>query len=121
MSTRTQAWSKAAFTDVSRAKGGATEAKYNTACQRLPSLIHQCGLVQALVFMASRDEESQRLVGQISRATGRDEKWTSLVHSAQTVDTSGYMALTQEVTDIAIWYRRFAKIELGDADDRGSE
>lgn len=111
--TRQQRWSKAALERVSAHRTKDDEARYKTLCMKMPGLIKQAGLVQALVFMKSREKE-------IGAAFVKDlevvleEK--DLLGRAQRDELARYLALTNDTSQVAIWFRRFAQIELTGAD-----
>lgn len=114
MKTRAQDWSASAYTRVSAAKDAATKAKYKTSCMKMPGLIHQSGLLQALVFQVARDEAGRSYVDHLAQtyfaAPNADHK--RLITHAQGLELKPYMALTQDVAQIAQWFRKFAQIEL---------
>jgi CRISPR type III-B/RAMP module-associated protein Cmr5 len=113
MKTRAQSWSANAYTLVSGAKGGA-RAKYKTSCMKMPGLIHQSGLLQALVFQVARDEAGKTYVDHLAQTyfdkPEADHK--RLIQYAQQQELKPYMALTQDLAQIAQWFRKFAQIEL---------
>jgi CRISPR type III-B/RAMP module-associated protein Cmr5 len=105
--TRHQHWSAEALKRVSAKKDQSDEGKYRTLCMKMPGLIKQAGLVQALVFMKSREKDLASVHG------AKD-----LLHDAQTAELAPYLALTSDLSQISIWFRRFAQIELkGDAEE----
>jgi CRISPR type III-B/RAMP module-associated protein Cmr5 len=120
MRTRAQTWSSAAFQHVRAQKADkSTVDKYRTCCRRMPGLIHTSGLLQALVFTVSRDDTGKAYVGHLARAYLGDEKATheTLITRAQSADVHAYMALARDIADVAQWFNRFARIELGGGDD----
>jgi CRISPR/Cas system CMR-associated protein Cmr5 small subunit len=114
--TRQQRWSRGALERVILHKGKADEAKFKTLCMKMPGLIKQAGLVQALVFMQSREKElGKGFVNDLAGVLG-DQK---LLATAQAAELPTYLALTNDASQVAIWFRRFAQIELsGDGDER---
>lgn len=129
MKTRAQDWSARAYERVRKdsaknggVRKGATrdDGKYKTSCMKMPSLIHQSGLLQALVFQVARDDSGEIYVDHLAQTISGDEKkdhrW--LIEHAQKQELKPYMALTHDIAEIAQWFRRFAQIELTD-DKRG--
>ncbi len=119
--SRAQDWSKRAFASVRAMKppiGKKSEAadKYRTACMKMPGLVHQSGLLQALVFVVARDEHGARYCDDLAAALAPGEDHANLIVRAQAAPLVGYLALTRDVLEVAQWLRRFAQIELGDAD-----
>ena len=114
MRTRAQDWSKRSFEAVSAQKGDVT-GKYRTACMRMPGLIHQSGLLQAVVFVLARDEQGERYVTDVAGALTPGEDHAALIARAQSAGLAEYLALTRDVLEVTQWLRRFAQIELRDA------
>jgi len=112
--TRQQRWSKAALERVTAHKDKDDEAKYRTLCMKMPGLIKQAGLVQALVFMQSREKEyGKGFVKDVATVLGRPK----LLEDAQASALPAYLALTNDASQVAIWLRRFAQIELVGEDE----
>ena len=120
MKTRAQDWSASAYTRVSEAaKKNDTKAKYKTSCMKMPGLIHQSGLLQAMVFQVARDEAGRAYVDHIAQTffAEKDADHKKLILHAQGLSLKPYMALTQDVAQIAQWFRKFAQIELSAVSD----
>jgi len=116
MKTRAQDWSQYAFTLV---HGEADvdpdrRSKYRTSCNKMPGLIHQSGVLQALVFQCARDAHGRRYVDHLSQTYFQPENadHRRLIEHAQQSHLGAYMALTRDIASIAQWFRRFAQIEL---------
>ena len=111
--TRPQRWSKGALDRILARKGKDDASKYRTLCMKMPTLIHQAGLVQAVVFMLSREADiGKRFVndlGAVHSDLGAADKLLKRIQEAQLPD---YMALTHEISQLSLWFRRFAQIEL---------
>lgn len=106
-----------AYERVSRSAKSQTVAKYKTSCNKMPGLIHQSGVLQALVFQVARDEAGETYVDHLSQTFFLDPKKThqDLIVHAQSLELGLYMAMTRDLSDIAQWFRRFAQIELSAA------
>ena len=121
MATRQQQWATSAHQEVVKwkEKNSAERAKYKTWCRRASSLIQQSGLVQALVFMRAKSDDGAGIVGNAFARTLLGPRGTleTLVEQAKSDDTSKYMALTQQLMEIAVWYRRFAEIEISETEN----
>ncbi len=116
MSTRSQDWSKSAFECVGasgKAQDGSVIDKYRIACNKTPSLIHQSGLLQALVFQAARGDHERTYVADLARTyLSGQSTHVDLITRVQTADLNEYMAMTHDLAEIAQWFRRFAQILL---------
>jgi CRISPR type III-B/RAMP module-associated protein Cmr5 len=125
MQTRAQKWSASAYGFVKQQAGTDTVGKYKTSCNKMPSQIHQSGLLQALVFQVARHKAGVLYVDQLAKtyfaALGatppRPAGHQELIAEVQKADLHMYMAMTQDLSEIALWFRRFAQIELRDADE----
>ena len=123
--TRQQKWSLKAFEKVSAVKDGhrkADKAKYKTFSLKMPSLIQTSGLIQALVFIESRGGDDGKafcddLAAVYSSAGGKSLDRESLRKQAQEAGLQDYLALTENMIHVAIWFRRFAQIELQAEED----
>jgi CRISPR/Cas system CMR-associated protein Cmr5 small subunit len=125
--TRQQRWSTEAHKAVLRFKDSPEKekAKLNTACRKMPSLIQTSGLIQALVFIESRDD-GKRFCDDLAKVYDPklgdkpykpgDEPRDRLRQKAQKADLAEYLALSRDLINVSIWFRRFAQIELGDKD-----
>ena len=120
MKTRAQEWSRRAFAAVLRQKGKDGAAKYRTACMKMPGLLHQSGLLQALVFETARDDLGERYVRDLAVAYYQDDQADAprLIGEAQSAQLAGYLQLTRDVSAVAQWFVRFAQIELAEEDER---
>lgn len=123
--TRQQQWSLKAFEKVSavaKSQNEGRKAKYKTFSLKMPSLIQTSGLIQALVFIESRGGDDGKafcddLAKVYSSAGGESLSHKTLREKAQTEPLQGYLALTDDMIHVAIWFRRFAQIELQGAED----
>lgn len=106
--SRQRRWAKYALDTIHKVKGSESQAKFRTHALRLPTLIKQAGLAQALAFIESRDDEGKQLVEAVGAALGR----TGIVKLAIAAELSEYMALSRDVVAAAVWFRRFAQSEL---------
>jgi len=115
--TRQQQWSRQALDYVLAAKDDdTTVSTYNTLCQKMPSLIQRSGLLQAVVFVQSRGTVGSRYLDDLANTYGLADT-SDLRGQAQTSPLPAYMALTRDLIEVSIWFRRFAQIELGDTED----
>jgi CRISPR/Cas system CMR-associated protein Cmr5 small subunit len=111
--TRHQAWSAAALKRIQARKAGEDPGRYRALCMKMPGLIKQAGLVQALVFMKSREKPvGDAFIADLAEVFGKKE----LIAEAQRQELAPYLAMTNDLSQIAIWFRRFAQIELGGED-----
>lgn len=116
--TRQQDWSVRAHTCVAKvASGEGNKAKYNTFCRKMPSLIQTSGLIQAIIFVESRGADGQRFIDDLANVYSKGLGRENLRKKAQSADLAEYLALSRDLIHVAIWFRRFAQIDLGDTED----
>ena len=111
----------AAHEAVQAFKKSTDQSKLRTLCMKTPSLIHQSGLAQALVFLRSREGQIGRdfvnALAKVHEANGFNGNGQALVNDALAEnDLQKYMVLTSAIADVAAWMRRFAQIELKEED-----
>ncbi|PSM32303.1 type III-B CRISPR module-associated protein Cmr5 [Haliangium sp. UPWRP_2] len=134
---RQQRWAEAALSCVAERKpvaghGGHSEQtcrEYRSLCMKMPTLIKQSGLVQALAFMRSRSDSSSSMSrtfcanlaqvyagkakGSTSEAGAKDDDiGLVLLRKAQAADLASYLVMTRDLIEISVWFRRFAQSEL---------
>lgn len=123
--TRQQRWAADALKRVQAQEKQSIEGEYRTLCLKMPILIKQSGLVQALSFMWSRDKEDQDKKKQqpgklfcndLARVYGIPEQQDVgkelLEKALKADDLSTYLAMTRDLIDVSVWFRRFAQSEL---------
>jgi len=86
---------------------------YGALALKLPVLIRQAGLIQALTFVAARqrDAHKQRILDDLAQVLGLGSG-DVLLKRARTASLSEYMFLTQQVLWALEWFKRFAQSEL---------
>lgn len=109
--SRQRAWALAAQKTVSEVAKKPGAAKFRTHAFRLPTLIKQAGLAQALKFMETRDEEGKRLVDGLATALSKNGG-ASLIADVLRAPMAAYMALSRDALAASVWFRRFAQSEL---------
>jgi len=117
MKTLSQEYATSAYKQVSafgnKYKEGNPERKqYGAMAHKLPVLVRQAGLIQALVFVETRGKESQRrLLEDLANTLGRADAKT-FREECQKADLPDYMWLTRQTLAALEWYKRFAESVL---------
>lgn len=127
--TRQQKWAHAALAKVASHKGKTDaekkeESKYRTLCLKMPALLKQSGVVQALAFIRSRDKDhGKKFCDELAEAYGisaTDSKKSAgetLQDRAQKEELPQYLVLSRDLIEVSVWFRRFAQSELKAEDD----
>ena len=119
--TREQVRAAAAHDLIREIKSG--EKDFGRQCLRLPALIHQCGLCQALAFLESK--KSNDLLDGLARVVSAPEQdpkkklnGQGLAKQARDAGMIEYQWLSREALKSAQWLKRYAeailKVEPGD-------
>ncbi len=106
--SRQRVWASAAHKAAREVKGKEGEGKFRTHALRLPTLIKQAGLAQALAFVSSRDDQGKLLVKKLGEALAHAD----LTRAALEEPLSQYVALSRDAIAASVWFRRFAQSEL---------
>jgi len=119
--TRTQLLAQAAFPRVEARKKGKDFGEYETVARRFPSLIHTCGLAQAVAFaQAKRNQkkpeggpECQYLadLAAVLHAGGHTEVTSadSLADHSRDDAVTTYLRLSRDALDATVWLKRYAE------------
>lgn len=103
---------------------------YGALAHKLPILIRQSGLVQALVFVHARNQESKEKQSLAKQARNKliqdltstlqaenikvvSNKQILLVDQAMKAPFDEYILLTEACMEALLWFKRFATSELG--------
>ena len=87
--------------------------EYGALALKLPVLVRQAGLIQALTFVAARhrDEHKRRILNDLAQVLGLNSD-NDLLNQARRTSLPEYMLLTQQVLWALEWFKRFAQSEL---------
>jgi|UniRef100_A0A7C4QNI8 CRISPR-associated protein Cmr5 len=123
MQTRSQQYAQAAFPAVQRHYPQATkdlskeQKEYRTVAKKFPSLIHTCGLAQAIAFYQAKGHTDYLadLASVVSRA-GHPEitNAQSLAEHSRTAQLSLYMRLSRNTLMAAGWIKRYVEALAGE-------
>lgn len=114
MQTRSQKNASTAFKQVGEvhARGEAAKNKYGSMAHKLPVLIRTAGLAQALEFVESRGDESQKLLlDHLAVAVGAGNR-AEYLRRSRDYELGEYVRLTQESLAALLWYKRFVQSVL---------
>ncbi len=116
--TRSQQFGTRAFDRVETVErettcGDSARDKYVSFAKRFPSLVHTCGLAQAVAFAHSKAPKAylEDLFYVMDGATTDVASFSAKLRSA---DLSEYMRLSHSALDAAGWLKRYAEAVLED-------
>ncbi|RME12108.1 MAG: type III-B CRISPR module-associated protein Cmr5 [Ardenticatenia bacterium] len=114
MRTLEQEMAATIYEQVSRLQTDEERAKeYGGMAHKLPVLIRQAGLVQALAYVAARGKPgAKQLLEDLAAALGQGSA-DDLLCASREANLLEYMRLTREATIALTWYKRFAQSVLG--------
>lgn len=114
MQTLQQQMAVRAYENISVVKNGDAKdkQKYGTMAHKLPMLIRNAGLAQALAFVEARGDMAHKLLlthvaetVYLGDITDRD----ALLSRSREADLATYMLLTRRVLAALAWYKRFTE------------
>lgn len=111
--TREQKRARSAFERVSqhRGKEASWRDQYGGMAHKLPVLVRQAGLAQALAFVESRGKEAHRVfLEDLAQTLGLSKN--ELLKQSREAQLSQYLRFSREVLAVAQWYKRFAQSVL---------
>ena len=113
--TREQRMAEAAFLRVEERTKGSGATEYLSFANSFPSLIHSCGLVQAVSFAQAKGKDD--LLKDLAAVLGKplDE----LTVKSRTKPLSPYMLLSREALAAAGWLKRYAQALIKDEKEGG--
>jgi len=115
MQTRELKYAESAYNQVHAiwGRGEAYHKKYGSLAHKLPILVRQAGLAQALAFAATRKPEEQQKLLKHLAITVIDDDFDELLRQSRTKPMLEYMRLTDDVMLALTWYKRFVQSILG--------
>ncbi|MBI5811331.1 MAG: type III-B CRISPR module-associated protein Cmr5 [Deinococcota bacterium] len=111
--TREQKRAQSAFGKVSQhqSRDKTWRDQYGGMAHKLPVLVRQAGLAQALAFVESRGKEAHKvLLDDLAQTVGLSK--ADLLRQSREAALSEYLRLTREVLAAAQWYKRFSQSVL---------
>jgi CRISPR-associated protein Cmr5 len=109
-----------------RSKKAAYQKEYRSFAREFPTLVHQCGLAQAVAFaQAKGGHQADYLadLGAVLAATGHNEAAAPAALAAQTrsLRVSGYVRLSRDALDAAVWIKRYVEALFEDPRPEGGQ
>jgi CRISPR-associated protein Cmr5 len=108
--TESQLFAQRAFEKVSEKQGKEKESKYRTLALSFPSLVHSCGLAQAIAFVEVK-ERDVNFHDDLKYVLGL-EQGESLSEKSRRTELLDYMQLSRRVMVASGWLKRYAEALL---------
>ena len=115
MQTREQKYAELTYNQVHAIWGEdkTYHKKYGSLAHKLPILVHQAGLAQALAFAATRKPDAQQELLKHLAATVIDDDFDELLKQSRESSMLEYMRLSEDVMLALTWYKRYVQFVLG--------
>lgn len=115
MQTREQKHAESAYNQIYaiESKGESYRKQYGSLAHKLPILIRQAGLAQALAFASTRKPDAQQKLLEHVAATVINDSFAELIRQSRQKPMLEYMRLSEDVMLALTWYKRFAQSILG--------
>lgn len=113
--TRSQKLAQAAYAQIAiHTRNGQRkpDKEFVSTVKKFPSLIHTCGLAQAVAFaLAKKDEEYLGYLAAVLKAVGHVEIThpNTLDQQARTSQLSEYLRLSRDAINAASWLKRYVE------------
>src|SRR5262249_51229313 len=113
---RSQRMAQAAFKGI-RQRGQSEEKyrkEYRSFAREFPTLVHQCGLAQAVVFaQAKKDHQLDYLndLAAVLAAVGYPDVGAgeAIASRTRSLSLAGYVRLSRDALDAAVWLKRYVE------------
>ena len=120
--TRDQIWAEHAATRVNQVNQGASDPdkkKYRSFAQSFPTLIHTCGLMQAIAFAAKKNQGY--LCDFIYVLKGGQQDDDNFLDAVYKMELMKYVIKSRDAIQAASWLKRYAEALLPEPDDQDAD
>ena len=136
MTLKKQRLAQAAYERVSQRKKEAEtyRKEYRSFAREFPTLVHQCGLAQAVAFaQANANDRTKKKhyedygndLAAVLKAAGHEEiaDLSALAEKTRSLPMTAYVRLSRDALDAAVWLKRYveALFEVKKREDRTCE
>jgi len=123
--TRGQEMAREAFDRATRRAAGSDKERkeYRSFAREFPTLVHQCGLAQAVAFALAKKKEQATFVEDVAAVlkAARHERITdakALDASARGAELPAYLLLSRDALLAAVWLKRYVEALFPDEKDK---
>lgn len=97
---------------AARSRDKTEQGDYGSMALKLPVLVRQAGLVQALAFVETRGKGGHKALLEDLAQVVDDKPAADFMRQCRAADLAGYMWLTRQVLSALEWFKRFAQSVL---------
>ncbi len=115
MSLKSQRMAHAAHAQIAARKARSADYRkeYRSFAREFPTLVHQCGLAQAVAFAQAKNAHQADYVNDLAAVlTAVDHQATNieaLASQTRSLPVSGYVRLSRDALDAAVWLKRYVE------------
>src|SRR2546421_8155987 len=116
VSTTSQKMAQKAFDRVQERKKSAEKYRkeYRSFAREFPTLVHQCGLAQAVVFAQAKKDHQLDYVNDLAevlKAAGHADVASAqaLAGRTRSLPVAAYVRLSRDALDAAVWLKRYVE------------
>ncbi len=115
--TREQRMAETAFQCVEKRAAGKGNTEYLSFANSFPTLVHSCGLVQAVAFAEAK--KNSAILEDIAEVL--QKPLDEITNQARSKPLSSYMLLSREVLSAAGWLKRYSQALIKENKGEGNE
>lgn len=121
MRTLQQEYAQKIYKQVESYKDNSARTQYGSMAHKLPVLVRQAGLIQALAFVQTRGKPSQKVLLEHLAQVVANQSANEFVQQCREADLTTYMWLTRQTLGALEWFKRFAQsvLEVDPGEDEG--
>lgn len=112
MTTLSQKYANDVYKRVCEFKDNPNKKEYGSMAHKLPVLVRQAGLMQALTFVDTRGKDAQKKLLSDLALTLEKNNAQALLSECRSAELANYMWLTRQTLAALEWYKRFAESVL---------
>jgi CRISPR-associated protein Cmr5 len=115
MSLKSQRLAQSAYKqiDARRQRPEKYRKEYRSFAREFPTLVHQCGLAQAVAFAQAKKDHQGDYVADLAavlKEVGHEvSNVESLAGQTRSLPVSGYVRLSRDALDAAVWLKRYVE------------
>ncbi len=127
MSLKSQRLAQEAYARIAARRDGQNresyQKEYRSFARDFPTLVHQCGLAQAVAFAQAGNEHRcdyvEDLAAVLSQAGDGVATGDALAAQTRSVGVSNYVRLSRDALDAAVWLKRYVEALFEDRNLEG--